>query len=404
MIGGGTASLFNYLYQLSMGRMLGPEKYAVLGSLFAILYIIQMSFGSITTVLSKFSSHLSATDQNEKLSYLARETFKVMFIIGIVLFIFLLALTPIIEKFLKISDFIGIIIVATIGVLGLFGSTISGMLNGLQKFISQNLISSTSAIIKFSLAIFLVILGYEVDGALIAVLLAGIYGLILGLIFLRKVISHKKIKKFSLKPVIRYFIPVFTANILFALMITVDQILVKHLFTSKEAGYYIAASNVAKIVWFGSGFFIGAMFPMVSANFAKNKNTTKLLKKTITYTAILGLTGVITYFLFPKLIVNILYGKQYNISSLIGPFGLSMVFYTLNLVFASYNLAIHKYKFIFAYLTAVLAEAFLILIFHSTILRVVEICLSVNAGLLLYFLITNIIKKNQKWTLKRSSQ
>jgi len=389
MMGGGLASIFNYLYQILMGRMLGPEKYAVLGSLFAILYFVQMSFGSITTVLSKYTSHLSATDKKQELTYLAKKTVKAMLIIGLGIFVFLIAIIPWIRMLLKTENILGIIIVAAIGSLGLIGSSVTGMINGLQRFLQQNIISATSALIKLSLAVTLVLLGFAVNGALSAILISTLFGITFGLFILRKTLFGKSEKKFNLKPIIKYFIPVFAANMIIGGMITIDQLLVKNMFSNIDTGYYIAAANLGRIIWFGSGFFISAMFPMITTNFARKKNTSKILKKALLYTSILSFSGVILYFAIPNQIVNILYGNKYHISYIIGFFGMSMAFYTLNIAFMNYNLAIHKYNFIFAMLIAILSQIFLILILHQTILEVVFACLAVNISLFAYFLITN---------------
>ena len=57
-ISGTIAGIFNYIYQVYMGRALGPEEYGVFGALFAIFYmigIISQTLGTSTTqFVSKF--------------------------------------------------------------------------------------------------------------------------------------------------------------------------------------------------------------------------------------------------------------------------------------------------------------------------------------------------------------
>jgi len=37
---GTIAGIFNYIYQVYMGRALGPEEYGIFGALFAIFYLL----------------------------------------------------------------------------------------------------------------------------------------------------------------------------------------------------------------------------------------------------------------------------------------------------------------------------------------------------------------------------
>ncbi len=39
-----------------MGRLLGPADFAVLGALFALIYIVTFSFGAVRTVVMKYSA------------------------------------------------------------------------------------------------------------------------------------------------------------------------------------------------------------------------------------------------------------------------------------------------------------------------------------------------------------
>ena len=75
MLGASTiANICNYLYQLAMGRMLGPEQYGVLGSLFAIIYILTVFSGTITLVISRFVTKYEVKKQYGKIRSLISGT------------------------------------------------------------------------------------------------------------------------------------------------------------------------------------------------------------------------------------------------------------------------------------------------------------------------------------------
>ena len=55
-LGSVVVNILNYVYQLLMGRLLGPADFAVLGALFALIYIVTFSFGAVRTVVMKYSA------------------------------------------------------------------------------------------------------------------------------------------------------------------------------------------------------------------------------------------------------------------------------------------------------------------------------------------------------------
>jgi len=211
----------------------------------------------------------------------------------------------------------------------------------------------------------------------------------------------KKIRKkvIDLKPIYAYGIPVFISSILFILIITIDQILVKHFFSSADAGIYAAAGMIAKIVWFGSSFLIGPLFPKVVALKSKNKDTSKLLTKSLVYVSVLVTLGCIILFIAPSFLVRVLSGHLYDSAiPLLGLFGVSLGIFSILQIFMTYNLAVEKFKFIYIFALGILIEVVGIYLFHSSLMDVVKIVLITNI-----FLIIALILFNKKEILGKNS-
>jgi O-antigen/teichoic acid export membrane protein len=112
-------SVFNYLYHLVMGRMLGLEEYGVLGSLFAIIYIVTFSTSTFNLVISKNVAEFNLKDKR-KIKYLFYKSFNLIAIIGLVLLSVFIALTPFIADFMNLSGITSLIIVGVIAYFSLF--------------------------------------------------------------------------------------------------------------------------------------------------------------------------------------------------------------------------------------------------------------------------------------------
>lgn len=376
LVGSLLVSILNYVYHLAMGRMLGPYEYGILGSLFAIVYLSTYAGTTFNRVTSKYSAEFKAKKQKSSLGYLMKGGLFKISLWGFLLLVLYLLLVPSIAIFMNLDDYTGLVLVGVIGYISIVGAIITGVLNGLQRFIWQNSLSFVSALLKFSVAVILVSIGWGVSGALGGVIIGSFMVLILGLWVLRDLFKINIIKKPNTREIYLYALPVLIASVLPLLAITLDQVLVKHLFSSIEAGHYAAAGNIAKIIWFGSGFLVSAIFPKIVSGRAQSKNVSKLLVKSISYTSLLALIGAGFLMATPRLVVLVMYGSEYlDIVSYVGLFGLAMGLFSINQVFITYNLAVEKYNFLWIIFTGIVLQIIGIFMFHSTLSDIVKILL-----------------------------
>jgi O-antigen/teichoic acid export membrane protein len=385
-------SIFNYLYHLFMGRMLGPEQYGILGSLFAIIYIVSFSTSTFNLVISKHVAEFSAKDEKRKIKSLFQRAFKKTIIFGIIGLGIYFLFIPLIASFMNITSYLGLIIVGIIAYFSFITILFIGTLNGLQKFVWQNCSNTFSTFLKLAVAVILVYLGFSVGGALTGILVGTIAAVFIAYIPIKKEFKNIKPERFDAKSVYFYAVPVFLASILSVLMITFDQILVKHYFSSADAGIYAAAGMIGKIIWFGSSALIGPLFPKIVSlkSKSRSKDASKLLIKVLVYTATLAIMGCIIFAIAPTFITNTLYGSQYIAAiPLILMFGIAMGLFALIQILMTYNLAIENYKFIYIFALALIAEVIGIIMFHSSLSDVVKVVLIANIFTIICLLIIN---------------
>ncbi|MEK6859374.1 MAG: oligosaccharide flippase family protein [Nanoarchaeota archaeon] len=390
LIFSGFTSILNYLYHLFMGRMLGPEEYGILGSLFAIIYLVDFSTGTFNLVISKHVAEFHGKKQKEKIKSLFSKAFKVIMVYGLAGFLMFLAISPLIKNFMNLQSYSGLIIVGLIACFSFISVLFTGTLNGLQKFVWQNSSSTVSKALKFTLAIILVFIGFSINGALTAILIGIIISLFIAYIPIKKEFKDVKPKDFNAKSIYLYAIPVFFATMFSVLVITFDQILVKHYFSSADAGIYAAAGMIGKMIWFGSSALVGPLFPKIVNLKSKGKDTSKMLIKALAYTATLATLGSIVFAIAPTFIMNISYGSQYSAAvPLVLMFGIAMGLFSLIQVLMVYNLGIGNYKFIYVFAAAVILEIIGIVMFHSNLQEVVKILLITNIFIVINMLILN---------------
>jgi len=390
LIGSFSVGILNYLYHLFMGRMLGPSDYGILGSLFAILYLAGFAGGTFSKVISKYTSEFNNKEQEYARKYIIRRGLFKVLIYGLIVLCIYFIFIPKIAHFMGIEGYTGLILIGIIGYFSIIESIIIGALNGLQKFAYQNALPFISSTIKICLAVFLVYKGFGVNGALVPILIGSSITLSLGILLLRKELNFKIREKIDTRKIYIYAIPVLIASILPLITITLDQILVKHLFSSIEAGYYAAAGNIAKIIWFGSGFLGFMIFPKIVQLRAQKKEVSKLLIRGLAYTSFFALIGSGILMAAPRSIILIMYGSAYlSISPFVGIFGLTLGLFSINQILIIFNLALEKYKFLWIIFAGVLLEIVGIFIFHSSLTDIVKINLLTQLFILIGILIYN---------------
>jgi O-antigen/teichoic acid export membrane protein len=380
---------FNYLYQIIMGRMLGPEQYGVLGSLFALIYLVVIASTAFTTVTSKYTAQFAAKKQFGKIHYLISHSVRKIALFGLIPLGFSLFLSSHVANFLKIPSTLPVIIVFIIGYLSLIIPLFTGALNGLQRFKKQNISGIATTSLKLLLGITFVALGFGVTGAIIGIIAANIVGIIISFLLLSDIFKTKK-KEINKKQVYGFVIPTTISMLILTAFISLDIIMVKHFFPPITAGMYAALANLGKIIWFGSSFFAMVMFPKISAAHTNTKNTSKLLQKTLIFAGLTAGSGIIAYFLIPTFLLNLLYGNAYiGAAKYLGWMGIALGLFSLNHIMNQYNLAIGRTKHLWILAIALLIEIIAILFFHNSLFEIIKIIVFINILTFQSFIIYN---------------
>lgn len=386
----------NYVYQIYMGRALGPEDYGVFGSLFAIFYMISISGGTIQTSMTRFVSKLKAENDYGNLSFLFSGLVKRMAFLGVLAFFIFILASGHIASFLKIGSNVPVIIVGATLLFSLLLPVGLGALQGLQRFGQLGFIIVLGSSLKLFFGIILVSVGFGVSGALGALVISAVFALIAALIPIRSLFTQGK-NDFDFSGLYKYAFPTMVAVFCFTVPANVDVIIAKHVFTAYEAGLYTAASVLGKIIIFLPGAISIVMFPKVSEMHTQKKDTIGILNRCLFYVGILSGTVAIGYFFFPSLAAKIMFGSEYiGAAPLVRLYGVAMFFFSLTVVLMFYNLAIHSLRYIYVFASFTFLLIGLLSLFHSSMIQMITILLVVNLALFLSSYYYVVITKQNK--------
>ncbi|MBU3956776.1 oligosaccharide flippase family protein [Patescibacteria group bacterium] len=392
------ANFGNYLYHLLMGRMLGPIDYGILASLISFSYLISIPVNSLSLVVVKYVSALRGKKDFGTIFYFYSWLNKKLVIFSLAGFLLLIIISPLIASFLHLKSILPLLLIITSSLVGVYFMVNVTTLQGFLRFGLMSISGAVQVVLKLGIAVLLVYLGWKVLGAVLAFLVSALIGYLLTAFFVRRLFERKKERKKTInsQEIVRYAVPVFFSTLAFTSLYTTDIVLVRHFLPAQEAGFYAALATLGKIIFFASSPIIMVMFPMVSERHANGKKYINLLSLSLGLVLLtcLGISGI--YFLFPKLMINILYGRQYlSASPYLFLFAIFLSLYSLSSLLVNFYLSVKKVKVVVLPVIAAAAQVILIFLFHQSLSQIVWVSISILSLLLISLLVYYIYSDNK---------
>jgi len=221
--------IFNYAFQLTMGRLLSTEDFGLMNSLLSLLLITGLPFITIMTVLTKYVSTFMVEGDYGRIKGLFLKAYKNIFSMGLLVLFVFICFSFLIKQFLKMDSVTPIVLLGIAVFTCLVFPINAAFLQGLQKFRSLSIVSGTLGPAKFVFCLIFVLLGLRVNGVFWGLILTNIAIFLISYAPLRSIIKSAATSIVKIDDLLSYAIPVFLANVCFAILTQVDLILVRHL-------------------------------------------------------------------------------------------------------------------------------------------------------------------------------
>jgi O-antigen/teichoic acid export membrane protein len=391
----------NYLYNIIIGRLLGPVNYAEVTSLFSVIVIASVPSGTIQTVITKFTAKYNAHNEHGKIQKLLKGAAGRLLIAGLIFYLIFILFSRLISDFMKIESILPVILLGLILIPSAVIPVYRGALQGMQKYLEYSVSGTLEILGKFIFGVALVYFGFKTSGAVLGLSLAGICALIFTRMQLRGVLNQKITgeaqENIIFKELFKYSKNVILNILCFTVLTSSTMILVKHYFLPEQAGMYAGAEIISKIVLFLTGVIPVMIFPKAAALHAKNIDSRRILLKSTAVVFGIGVLFILCSIFFGNFIVTALFGEKYSGSaSLLGPLSIVMTLYSLYNIMSVYQLSISNFKFIYGTIILTAVQIGLIVGFHNTLKQVVFIMLGSSILIVLYNLYCSLSgeKKN----------
>lgn len=393
-------SFFAYLFNMLMGRLLGPIHYGEMTAIISFISIISVVGGTILTISMRYSSELFNQNFHKALRKLFAFLSKYILIFSLVLFAIGLLLSSSIAKFLTIQSIVPVIIATLSIIFSLLIMINKGFLQGIQNFKAISFVNMLEMALRLLLGLILVYAGLKLNGAVSAIVLATAITYFVSFIPLKKALSPKDDKnnyKFDKKEIINYSWPTLVTSIFLIIAMNFDIIVVKHYFDAETAGVYAAISTIAKIILYITTPIASVMFPMISEKRVGGNKHYKLFFASLLLTALGTLVILALYIIAPGKIIAILYGSKYlGLFYLLPEAGLFVVFYALINLIVSYFLVIRDFTFLYIFGFVLLIQTITAIFWHPSILSIVRLLIASNGILFIFLVLYYVITKRDQ--------
>ena len=372
----------NYLYNLILGRVLGPAQFADAAVLITFLLVLSFVAMTFQLVTAKFS----VLFEGDTFKSFVAKVYKQSFIVGIILGILIVVFSTQLQTIFNTSSSNMFVIFGCGVPLYFLMSVNRGTYQGKKAFKALS-ITYQGEMLSRLLITLAIILIFDIKASWVialGILISFAFGLFP---FKTGQISFSKTLKLEAehsKQIKRFFLLTAFYELTQIIINNSDILLVKHYFESYEAGLYASLALIGRIVYFIAWMFVMLLLPTVVELKKEGKETASVLFKYVGYIAAISAVIVLGCVLFPELIINILFGEAYiDMAPLLWQYAIATSMFALSNIFAYYYLSLDKYVPVIISGVFGMLQVALVVFYHDSLDQVVHMQIVAMAMLLI---------------------
>ena len=398
-----------YIFNMLVGRFLGPDQYGDFTTLMSLMAILTIGTGALMTVTMRYSGEFYALGDYKNLKKYFWGFTKYAAYFGLLIVVLGLLFVKPIGNFFSFHGTLSIAIIFLTMAISMLSLVGRGYLQGMQKFNNVAITGIVETACRIIFGIGLIALGFKIAGAMAGVAMATTAAYIYTLFPLRREFRRARTQKtakrhmVNRKEIWQYSWPTLVATALLAISFNLDILTVKHYFSTGDAGVYAALSTIGKIIFYITAPIVSVMFPLVTERHVKGNKHYKVFLLSFVM-VLIGATAVLgIYYVMPGTVIRILYGASYTKLYYILPeIGFIFFLFSVANLLVNYFLAVKKFMFIPIFFIITAVQLLALILHHGSFETVIKIFIGsyglLSALLMVYYI---ILKRTQFTQLLR---
>jgi O-antigen/teichoic acid export membrane protein len=373
----------NYLYNLILGRLLGPEQFADAAVLITFLLVLSFVAMTFQLVTAKFS----VVFENSTFNNFISRTYKNATIVGVILGALVIVFADQLQELFHTSSS-SMFVIFGFGVPLYFLMSVNrGVYQGKKVFKSLSITYQAEMLSRLLITLGLIFL-FDIQSSVviaIGILISFGFGLIPFKFSTINFKATQRIAKVESKQVRNFFIITAFYELTQIIINNSDILLVKHYFESYDAGLYASLALIGRMVYFIAWMFVMLLLPTVIQLKKEGKATAPILFKYVGYITGIASVIVLACALFPETAITLLFGDSYlAMAPLLWKYALATGVFAVSNIFAYYYLSLDRYvPVIFSGLFGMLQMG-LVVFFHESLGQVVHMQIAAMFLLLVF--------------------
>ncbi|MEX0272898.1 MAG: oligosaccharide flippase family protein [Flavobacteriaceae bacterium] len=373
----------NYLYNLLMGRLLGPEVFADAALLITMLLVLSFVGMTFQLATAKFRVLFSG----DQWTAFERTMYRGSLLVGVVIGILMVVFAPWLQKVFNSNNVLMFRIFGAAVPLYFIMSVNRGAYQGAQDFVRLSVTYQTEMWSRLILTlVFLMVLPINpIIVVSVGIAISFVFGLIPSQTNnFGRFLGKNFLTKENTAAVKHFFLITAGYELTQIIINNSDILLVKHFFGAMDAGLYASLALIGRVVYFVAWMFVMLLLPSVVQRKKDGQDTAPILFKYVTYIAMLSAAIVLGCVLFPETIITLMFGEAYiSMAGLLWQYALATSLFAIANIFTYYFLSLDRYFPVILSGVLGLSQIALVALFHSSLKMVVQVQIMAMAALLL---------------------
>lgn len=385
----------NYLYNLLLGRLLGPAQFADAAILITLLLMLSFVGMTFQIVTAKYAVLFEELDLMRFIKHISKYAALFGVLFGFLILVFNRQLQTVFHTQTALMFVVFGVSIPLYFMMSVNRGLFQGK-NQLKQLATTYQTEMASRLLLTMAALFV----FPNIPSSIIVALGIFFSFVFGLFPFQKKITTA-IRATHTAVIETKSIAVFFALTAFYELTQIiinnsDIILVKHFFDNQQAGLYASLALIGRVVYFVAWMFVMLLLPKVIQMKKDNQDTLPILLKYVGYITVLSSLIVGFTALFPEFVVWAMFGDAYiSISFLLWKYALATSLFAIANIFAYYYLSLNQYFPVVVSALLGLTQIGLIFLYHNTLEQVVLMQI-IAMVILLFFQLCFFFYQNRK--------
>ncbi len=376
-LSGMIGNVLNWGFNLLLVRSLSLEDYGVVALFLSFQFLASIPATALQTTINKFAA-LAKRKKEIAIQISGLQWFS--WLLGVSLGLGYLLFAHLIDNFFNLPhDWILTLLIVNLLVWFFPLCWARGIINARQFYIWSGVLILVEGLIKFLIGGLNFYLSANVRVATLAIPAS-----LAGTLFVAWMLIFKLKIKFPSSPLrsvlhIKNQIWKFLGFSLFlnvgmTLLYNIDLLLVKHFFSSTEAGVYAMLSLIGKLIFFLTYSLSGLLIPVLSARLADHRPTKSVLYQVVGLVSLIAAGVVLILHQWPEIGVRLLVGSNYHlILPYLWRYSLAISLLSITVTISIYYLIIENHWYSMLLTLTAIGEAVGIWLFHKNLFQVVMV-------------------------------